>query len=129
MSEKEIDEQLIIERVDKITDRLLKALYSDEEDDTIDYPTIICALGKFTASILLAVQEHGKILDVEEDFMKAVKQVKASMGKDMKIQKLLEEREQIKLKIEEKEKKIKELEQKRDEALLRMSKLNNGKFN
>lgn len=89
----------------------------------------MCALGKFTASVLLAVQEQGKILDVEEDFMKAVKDVKASMGKDMKIQKIKEERDQIKLKIEENERILKELEQKRDEALLRLSALDNGKFN
>ena len=125
----DIEEQKIFERADKITERLFKALYSDEEGETIDYPTLMCALGKFTASVLLAVQEQGKILDVEDDFIKAVKDVKASMGKDMKMQKIKEERDQIKLKIKENEEKIKELEQKRDEVLLKMSALDDGKLN
>ena len=125
----DIEEQKIFERADKITERLFKALYSEEEGETIDYPTLMCALGKFTASVLLAVQEQGKILDVEDDFIKAVKDVKASMGKDMKMQKIKEERDQIKLKIKEHEEKIKELEQKRDEVLLRMSALGDGKLN
>ena len=125
----DIEEQKIFERADKITERLFKALYDDAEGDTIDYPTIMCALGKFTASVLLAVQEQGKILDVEDNFIKAVKDVKASMGKDMKMQKIKEERDQIKLKIKENEEKIKELEQKRDEVLLRMSALGDGKLN
>lgn len=129
MNEKDIDEQKILERADKITDRLFKALYSEEEGDTIDYPTLMCALGKFTACVLLAAQEQGKILDVEDDFMKAVKQVKATMGKDMKMQQVQEKRDQIKLKIEENEKKMKELEQQRDEALLKMSALFDGKLN
>ena len=77
----DIEEQKILERADKITERLFKALYDEAEGDTIDYPTLMCALGKFTASVLLAVQEQGKILDVEDDFIKAVKDVKASMGK------------------------------------------------
>ena len=125
----DIEEQKIFERADKITERLFKALYSEEEGETIDYPTLMCALGKFTASVLLAVQEQGKILDVEDDFIKAVKDVKASMGKDMKMQRIKEERDQIKLKIKEREEKIKELEQKRDEVLLRMSALGDGKLN
>lgn len=129
MSEKDIEEKEIMERADKITNRLFKALYCEEEGDAIDYPTLLCALGKFTASVLLAAQEYGKILDVEEDFINAVKGVKAIMGKDMKIQKIMEERDQIKLKIEENERKIKELEQKRDELLLRMPVSANGKLN
>jgi hypothetical protein len=129
MSEKDIEEKEIMERADKIIERLLKALYLEKEGDAIDYPTLMCALGKFTASVLLAAQEYGKILDVEEDFMKVVKQFKASMGKGMKMQKVQEERDQIKLRIEENERKIKELEQKRDELLLRMPEQYKGKLN
>ena len=47
----------------------------------------------------------------------------------MKMQKIKEERDQIKLKIKENEEKIKELEQKRDEVLLKMSALDDGKLN
>ena len=122
-------EQKILERADKIVERLFKALYSEEEGDAIDYPTIMCALGKFTAIVLLAVQEQGKILDIEEDFFNAVKDAKAAMGKGMEIQKIKEERDKIKLKIEENEKKIKELEQKQNETLLRMAALDDGKLN
>ena len=89
----------------------------------------MCALGKFTAIVLLAVQEQGKVLDIEEDFMNAVKEAKASMGKGMKMQKIQEERDKVKLKIEENEKIIKELEQKRDEALLKIAALDDGKLN
>ena len=125
----DIEEQKIFERADKITERLFKALYSEEEGDTIDYPTLMCALGKFTASVLLAVQEQGKILDVEEDFIKAVKDVKASMGKDMKMQRIKEERDQIKLKIKENEEKIKKLEREQEETLRRFSTSNHDVLN
>lgn len=99
MSEKDIEDQKILERADKIKDRLLQALKSEEDGATIDYPTLLCAVAKFTASVLLAVQELGEVLDVEDDFIKVVKQVKAYMGKDMKMQKVQEERDLIKLKI------------------------------
>ena len=125
----DIEEQKIFERADKITERLFKALYSEEEGETIDYPTLMCALGKFTASVLLAVQEQGKILDVEDDFIKAVKDVKASMGKDMKMQRIKEERDQIKLKIKENEEKIKELEREQEETLKRFSMSNHDVLN
>lgn len=125
----DIEEQKIFERADKITERLFKALYSEEEGETIDYPTLMCALGKFTASVLLAVQEQGKILDVEDDFIKAVKDVKASMGKDMKMQRIKEERDQIKLKIKENEEKIKELEREQEETLRRFSMSNHDVLN
>ena len=125
----DIEEQKIFERADKITDRLFKALYSEEEGETIDYPTLMCALGKFTASVLLAVQEQGKILDVEDDFIKAVKYVKASMGKDMKMQKIKEERDQIRLKIKENEEKIKKLEREQEETLRRFSTSNHDVLN
>ena len=125
----DIEEQKIFERADKITERLFKALYDDAEGETIDYPTLMCALGKFTASVLLAVQEQGKILDVEDDFIKAVKDVKASMGKDMKMQKIKEERDQIRLKIKENEEKIKELEREQEETLKRFSLSNHDVLN
>ena len=125
----DIEEQKILERADKITERLFKALYDEAEGDTIDYPTLMCALGKFTASVLLAVQEQGKILDVEDDFIKAVKDVKASMGKDMKMQKIKEERDQIKLKIKENEEKIKVLEREQEETLKRFSMSNHDVLN
>ena len=125
----DIEEQKIFERADKITERLFKALYSEEEGETIDYPTLMCALGKFTASVLLAVQEQGKILDVEDDFIKAVKDVKASIGKDMKMQRIKEERDQIKLKIKENEEKIKKLEREQEETLRRFSTSNHDVLN
>ena len=112
MDEITIDELKAIERADKIVKRLSEALYCDAEDDTTDYPTILVALAKFTASVLLAVQEQGKILDVDEDFIRAVVRLKASMGKEMEIQKINEKRDLIKQQIKEKEEKIKEKEEK-----------------
>ena len=143
MSEKDIEGKKILERADKITNRLFKALYSEEDGDVIDYPTLMCALTKFSATVLLAVQELGERIDVEDDFIKTVKEVKATMGKDMKVQKIKEERDQIKLRIKENEMKIKyiemkikenemkinEMKQKRDEALLRMSAQYKDKLN
>ena len=70
----------------------------------------MCALTKFSATVLLAVQELGERIDVEDDFIKTVKEVKATMGKDMKVQKIKEERDQIKLRIKENEMKIKYIE-------------------
>lgn len=112
MDEKTIDELKAIERADKIVKRLSEALYCDPEDDTTDYPTILVALAKFTASVLLAVQEQGKILDIDEDFIRAVVRLKASMGKEMEIQKINEKRDLIRQQIKEKEEKIKENEEK-----------------
>ena len=112
MDEITIDELKAIERADKIVKRLSEALYCDAEDDTTDYPTILLALAKFTASVLLAVKEQGKILDVDEDFIRAVVRLKASMGKEMEIQKINEKRDIIKQQIKEKEEKIKENEEK-----------------
>ena len=112
MDEITIDELKAIERADKIVKRLSEALYCDAEDDTTDYPTILVALAKFTASVLLAVQEQGKILDIDEDFIRAVVRLKASMGKEMEIQKINEKRDLIKQQIKEKEEKIKENEDK-----------------
>ena len=123
-----IEGRKVLERADKIVERLFQALYSDEEGDAIDYPTVMCALSKFAATVLLAVQEQGKILDVEEDFVKAVKEAKASMGKGMKMQKIQEERDRIKLKIKENEEKIKELERKQEEALRRFSMYNDNEI-
>ena len=112
MDEITIDELKAIERADKIVKRLSEALYCDAEDDTTDYPSILVALAKFTASVLLAVQEQGKILDIDEDFIRAVVRLKASIGKEMEIQKINEKRDLIKQQIKEKEEKIKENEEK-----------------
>ena len=68
----------------------------------------MCALGKFTATVLLAVQEQGKILDIEVDFMKAVMEVKASMGKDFKIQSIKNKIEEYSKQIEEDKRMIEE---------------------
>ncbi len=124
-----IEESKVLERADKIVNRLFKALYCEDDGDTIDYPTLMCALGKFTATVLLAVQEQGKVLDIEEDFTKAVMEVKASMGKGMKMQMIQEERDRIKLKIKENEEKIKELEREQVEALKRFSMSNSEILN
>ena len=124
-----IEESKVLERADKIVNRLFKALYCEDDGDTIDYPTLMCALGKFTATVLLAIQEQGKVLDIEEDFTKAVMEVKASMGKGMKMQMIKEERDRIKLKIKENEEKIKELEREQVEALRRFSMSNNEILN
>ncbi len=61
--------------------------------------------------------------------MKAVMEVKASMGKGMKMQTIKEERDRIKLRIKETEEKIRELEREQVEALRRFSMSNNDIVN
>ena len=122
-----IEESKDLERVDKIMGRLIKALYCEDDGETIDYATLMCALAKFTATVLLTIQERCKVLDIEEDFTKTLMDIKASLGKGMKMQEIQEERERIKLKIKENEEKIKELEREQEEVIKRFFMSNNDK--
>lgn len=124
----DIEESKDLERVDKIMGRLIKAIYCEDDGETIDYATLMCALAKFTATVLLTIQERCKVLDIEEDFTKTFMEIKASLGKGMKMQEIQEKRDQIKIKMKENEKKIKELEREQEEVIKRffMSNKNNG---
>ena len=98
-----------IERAEKMVARLTKALYADDE---VTGPLMLYVAAKFTASILLAVQERTYNFNVEDDFQEAVKELMKVMGKDARIQKLKNEREEIEKMLAENEIKLAEYEEK-----------------
>jgi len=101
-----------IERAEKMVARLTKALYADDEDDEVTGSLMLYVAAKFTASILLAVQEKTYNFNVEDDFQEAVEELMKVMGKDARIQKLKNEREEIEKMLAENEIKLAEYEEK-----------------
>ena len=101
-----------IERAEKMVARLTKALYADDEDDEVTGPLMLYVAAKFTASILLAVQEETYNFNAEDDFLECVKGLMKVMGKDKRIQKLKNEREEIERMLAENEIKLAEYEKK-----------------
>lgn len=102
----------LIERAEKMVARLTKALYADDEDDEVTGPLMMYVAAKFTASILLTVQEETYNFQVEDEFLEAVKDMMKVMGKDSRIQKLKNEREEIEKMLAENEIKLAEYEEK-----------------
>lgn len=101
-----------IERAEKMVARLTKALYADDEDDEVTGPLMMYVAAKFTASILLTVQEETYNFQVEDEFLEAVKDMMKVMGKDKRIQKIKNEREEIERMLAENEIKLAEYEKK-----------------
>ena len=101
-----------IERAEKMVARLTKALYADDEDDEVTGPLMLYVAAKFTASILLAVQEETYNFNAEDDFLECVKELMKVMGKDKRIQKIKNEREEIERMLAENEIKFAEYEKK-----------------
>ena len=104
--------KVFIERAEKMVARLTKALYADDEDDEVTGPFMLYVAAKFTASILLAVQEETYNFNAEDDFLECVKGLMKVMGKDSRIQKLKNEREEIEKMLAENEIKLAEYEEK-----------------
>ena len=102
----------LIERAEKMVARLTKALYADDEDDEVTGPLMMYVAAKFTASILLTVQEETYNFQVEDEFLEAVKEMMKVMGKDKPIQKIKNEREEIEKMLAENEIKLAEYEKK-----------------
>lgn len=102
----------LIERAEKMVARLTKALYADDEDDKVTGPLMMYVAAKFTASILLTVQEETYNFQVEDEFLEAVKEMMKVMGKDKRIQKIKNERKEIKKMLAENEIKLAEYEKK-----------------
>lgn len=102
----------LIERAEKMVARLTKALYADDEDDEVTGPLMMYVAAKFTASILLTVQEETYNFQVEDEFLEAVKEMMKVMGKDKRIQKIKNEREEIEKMLAENEIKLAEYEKK-----------------
>ena len=101
-----------IERAEKMVTRLTKALYADDEDDEVTDPLMLYVAAKFTASILLTIQEEAYNFHVEDEFLEVVKGLMKVMGKDSRIQKLKNEREEIEKMLAENEIKLAEYEEK-----------------
>lgn len=102
----------LIERAEKMVARLTKALYADDEDDEVTGPLMLYVAAKFTASILLTIQEEAYNFHVEDEFLEVVKGLMKVMGKDSRIQKLKNEREEIEKMLAENEIKLAEYEEK-----------------
>jgi len=118
-----------LEKGDKIVESLTRTLYDEWDTEEMEFSTIVYVTAKFTAGVLLAIEKQIKMTDIDDDFVKVMKGIKAIMGNNMKMEKIKNEREEIIKKIDEREKELQELEQKRDEVLLRMSALGDGKLN
>ena len=101
-----------IERAEKMVARLTKALYADDEDDEVTGPLMLYVAAKFTASILLTIQEEAYNFHVEDEFLDVVKGLMKVMGKDSRIQKLKNEREEIEKMLAENEIRLAEYEEK-----------------
>lgn len=110
MNEKEGME--FIERAEKMVDRLTKALYADDESNEVTGPMMMYAVAKFTAAVLLAIQEETYNFNVEEEYLEAVKEMMKVIGKDRRIQKIKNEREDIERQLAENEIKIEEYRKK-----------------
>lgn len=107
-----------LDRADKMLDRLIEAL-SDGGDDMMTIPITLHVTAKFSAGVLLGIQEKTMNFDIAEQFTKAVKDYMAVMGKDMRIQAIKNKIEENKKKIEEARKQINENEKKLKEELMR----------
>ena len=114
----ENNKENFLERVDKMMNKLMKAV-TDENGNIADTPLVEYVIAKFTASILLGIQETTLDFEVADSFTKAVKDLMAIMGKDMKIQSIknqIAENEKFitetKIRLAERDKKIIALEEK-----------------
>ena len=118
----------LMEKADKMLDRLTEAL-TDEDDDALAAPLMVYVTAKFTAGILLGLQETTYDYEIFDKYTNAVKELMSTMGKDMRVQsiknkiaeneKLIEKTKQI---LAEREKKIAALQREyKQEAMLRKS--------
>jgi 16S rRNA C967 or C1407 C5-methylase (RsmB/RsmF family) len=98
-----------LEKAEKMMERLTKAVYADDE---VTVSLMMYVAAKFTASILLTIQEEAYNFHVEDEFLDVVKGLMKVMGKDLRIQKLKNEREEIEKMLAENEIKLAEYEEK-----------------
>lgn len=103
MNEDENIVEKLMEKADKMLDRLTEAL-TDEDDDALAAPLMVYVTAKFTAGILLGLQETTYDYEIFDKYTIAVKELMSTMGKDMRVQ-------SIKNKIAENEKFIEKAKQ------------------
>jgi hypothetical protein len=89
-----------LDRADKMLDRLTKALV-DEKDDKATVPLMVYVAAKFTAGLLLGIQEEVQDIDLADEYTKSVKELMASMREDVRVQSIKNKVEKNKRAIEE----------------------------
>ena len=119
MNKKERKE--FMQEADRLIEKLANVLI-EESDKEYSMPFYLYVTAKFTASLLLGLQEEGHQVDIADEYTKAVKELMAIMGKDMKIQ-------SIKNKIKENEEEIARLKLRQEEILRNIFKDYDGKGN
>jgi len=130
--EAEKDLKDFLDRADKMLDRLTKALL-DEKDDKTTVPLMMYVAAKFTAGLLLGIQETLLDVNIADEYTKSVKELMATMGKDLRVQSIKNKIEENKKVIEETEAKIAEKEKQisalEEEYMQQMSLLSDDKVN
>lgn len=130
--EAEKDLKEFLDRADKMLDRLTKALL-DEKDDKTTVPLMMYVAAKFTAGLLLGIQETLLDVNIADEYTKSVKELMATMGKDLRVQSIKNKIEENKKVIEETEAKIAEKEKQisalKEEYMQQMSLLSDDKVN
>lgn len=98
-----------MKEADRIIQKLANVLV-EEVDQEKSTALLLYVTAKFTAGLLLGLQEQTGEIDIAEQYTSSVKELMAILGKDMKIQ-------AIKDKIKENEEEIARLKSKQDEVL------------
>lgn len=98
-----------MKEADRIIQKLANVLV-EEVDQENSTALLLYVTAKFTAGLLLGLQEQTGEIDIAEQYTSSVKELMAILGKDMKIQ-------AIKDKIKENEEEIAMLKSKQDEVL------------
>lgn len=98
-----------MKEADRIIQKLANVLV-EEVDQENSTALLLYVTAKFTAGLLLGLQEQTGEIDIAEQYTSSVKELMAILGKDMKIQ-------AIKDKIKENEEEIAKLKSKQDEVL------------
>jgi len=119
MNKKERKE--FMQEADRLIEKLANVLV-EEGDKEYSMPFYLYVTAKFTASLLLGLQEEGNQVDIADEYTKAVKELMAIMGKDMKIQ-------SIKNKIKENEEEIAWLKLRQEEIIRTIFNEYDGKGN
>ena len=98
-----------MKEADRIIQKLANVLV-EEVDQENSTALLLYVTAKFTAGLLLGLQEQTGEIDIAEQYTSSVKELMAILGKDMKIQ-------AIKDKIKDNEEEIARLKSKQDEVL------------
>ena len=98
-----------MKEADRIIQKMANVLV-EEVDQENSTALLLYVTAKFTAGLLLGLQEQTGEIDIAEQYTSSVKELMAILGKDMKIQ-------AIKDKIKENEEEIARLKSKQDEVL------------